>query len=158
MTSTNIDICGICRDELVDDIKTLSCNHVFHTECIDSWTARVPSCPFCRVYLPEAVIDPVGDFITEMQLNGFTYDEISSSVESGVVPVDSMLRVVRELNIPSHLVVRLIEDRFLDVFGVEELYRDSLINGDDMSDMISRGLITDRRTIAWITAMLVFLQ
>ena len=48
MTSTNTEICGICRDELVSDIKTLSCNHVFHTKCIDAWIARHPKCPFCR--------------------------------------------------------------------------------------------------------------
>jgi len=157
MTSTNIDICGICRDELVDDIKTLTCNHVFHTACIDSWTARVPSCPFCRAHLPEAVIDPVGDFITEMQLNGFTYDEISSAVESGVVPADSMERVIRELNIPSHFVVRLIEDRFLNVCHAEALYHNGYIAEDDMSDMFARGVIIDRRVSALISAMSVFL-
>lgn len=42
------DICGICRELLVEDTKTLSCNHVFHIECIDAWTARVNQCPFCR--------------------------------------------------------------------------------------------------------------
>ncbi len=50
---STIDICGICRDDLISDLKTLPCKHVFHAECIDSWTARCNQCPFCRRQVEE---------------------------------------------------------------------------------------------------------
>lgn len=45
------DICAICHDSLETELKTLVCNHVFHAECIEAWTARVNQCPYCRTVL-----------------------------------------------------------------------------------------------------------
>ena len=55
--------CNICDEKLVDetvnkkrgDPFALSCQHIFHLECIRSWTKREKSCPVCRqpiTYLP----------------------------------------------------------------------------------------------------------
>ena len=62
MTETENDIninCSICTDDLEikpkrwcvkndKDIKTLECNHQFHTECIDTWLENHNTCPLCR--------------------------------------------------------------------------------------------------------------
>ncbi len=76
-----IDICAICRDSLSSASKTLVCNHVFHAECIDAWTARVNQCPYCRTVLgpaPEVVTDDedattIGDdsFVDELEQRVF---------------------------------------------------------------------------------------
>ena len=44
--------CAICLEEIEKkDEKILSCNHVFHKECIDLWTQKNPICPYCRKFL-----------------------------------------------------------------------------------------------------------
>src|SRR5690606_9064480 len=50
------DICGICREELISNIKVLECKHSFHEECINSWIERYPSCPFCRKLIVSNII------------------------------------------------------------------------------------------------------
>ncbi|PVU89810.1 hypothetical protein BB559_004935 [Furculomyces boomerangus] len=43
--------CQICFEkiELTEDIRLISCNHLFHTQCIDTWlTTRSSFCPICR--------------------------------------------------------------------------------------------------------------
>ena len=76
----SIDICAICRDSLTEETsKVLVCNHVFHAECIDAWTARVNQCPYCRTILgpnPEVVDDDattIGDdtFIDDLEQRVF---------------------------------------------------------------------------------------
>lgn len=44
--------CCICQEALQSDVTQLSCTHMFHQHCIDSWTKQNPSnatCPLCRV-------------------------------------------------------------------------------------------------------------
>lgn len=59
MIPTVVDICGICREDLCTDLKTLDCKHVFHTPCIDSWTERCNQCPFCRRCITVKIIVPL---------------------------------------------------------------------------------------------------
>jgi|SRR5690606_12359895 len=42
------DICGICREELMSNVRVLECKHVFHESCINDWINRCATCPFCR--------------------------------------------------------------------------------------------------------------
>ena len=42
------DICCICLDKLNNNIKTLSCNHKFHINCLNQWILSNPTCPICR--------------------------------------------------------------------------------------------------------------
>lgn len=57
MESSQIDdaeICPICRDNLDGDIKTLSCNHTFHKDCIQgSYSFSSTNCPICRKEINE---------------------------------------------------------------------------------------------------------
>lgn len=50
--STNTEtICSICRIPIqTSEIcrKIISCQHFFHSVCIDSWLSRHDSCPMCR--------------------------------------------------------------------------------------------------------------
>lgn len=42
--------CTICLEDfnLGDNIRTLTCNHIYHTGCIDDWLTINNSCPVCR--------------------------------------------------------------------------------------------------------------
>jgi len=42
--------CTICLIELKngDSAKQLSCDHIFHSDCIDEWLRRKKACPVCR--------------------------------------------------------------------------------------------------------------
>lgn len=49
--SSSGDICVICLESLEpeDDIRALSCHHVFHSDCIVPWlTTRRALCPLCK--------------------------------------------------------------------------------------------------------------
>ena len=51
MSETQED-CVICMEKLGGDMRTLPCNHKFHTHCYAMWSARsrtnTTSCPCCR--------------------------------------------------------------------------------------------------------------
>ena len=42
--------CCICCDILkdVDEIRILSCKHIYHKECIEKWFKEKKICPYCR--------------------------------------------------------------------------------------------------------------
>jgi hypothetical protein len=45
----NEDIeCIICYDTITSDKITLSCNHIYHKKCINTWKRTNPTCPVCR--------------------------------------------------------------------------------------------------------------
>ena len=91
------DICGICRELLLSNTKTLACNHVFHAECIDAWTERVNQCPYCRRpvltrIVPQCVKDyvrPMGSNETRARYNQRVFQarrDIHEMFESGAMP------------------------------------------------------------------------
>ena len=48
---SNSESCSICLEpfkETVDRVRILSCCHVFHSTCIDSWLTSHSRCPLCR--------------------------------------------------------------------------------------------------------------
>ena len=50
----NIDKgCVICIQDFkpTDDIICLSCNHIYHFNCISGWFYNTPTCPMCRRYM-----------------------------------------------------------------------------------------------------------
>ena len=42
--------CSICYKDILGDnkIRLLHCNHIFHSECIDEWLTKNPTCPVCK--------------------------------------------------------------------------------------------------------------
>jgi len=43
------DECVICLEEITKvTSRTLSCGHIFHSDCIDSWNNIQINCPICR--------------------------------------------------------------------------------------------------------------
>jgi hypothetical protein len=42
--------CTICLEDfnLGEHIRSLTCNHIYHKDCIDDWLTRNNSCPVCR--------------------------------------------------------------------------------------------------------------
>ncbi|XP_014787081.1 E3 ubiquitin-protein ligase RNF181 [Octopus bimaculoides] len=46
--------CTICLGEFEEnnEIKTLPCNHQFHSSCILPWLEKVNTCPMCRTEFP----------------------------------------------------------------------------------------------------------
>lgn len=54
----NSESCSICLEsfkETVDLVRVLSCCHVFHSVCIDSWLISHSRCPLCRQHVRIAV-------------------------------------------------------------------------------------------------------
>ena len=54
----NSEACSICLEtfkETVDRVRILSCCHVFHSACIDSWLTSHSRCPLCRQHVRIAV-------------------------------------------------------------------------------------------------------
>ncbi|KAM3270889.1 RING-H2 finger protein ATL30-like isoform X2 [Capsicum chacoense] len=49
--------CAICLVEFVDKslIRLLTCDHVFHQECIDHWLKSNKTCPVCRARLDQTI-------------------------------------------------------------------------------------------------------
>ncbi|CAA9990386.1 ERAD-associated E3 ubiquitin-protein ligase HRD1, putative [Plasmodium knowlesi strain H] len=43
-----VGTCIICRDDLKEGSKKLSCSHIFHVECLKSWFIQQQTCPICR--------------------------------------------------------------------------------------------------------------
>ena len=43
-------VCPICLQQIepVEVIRKTPCQHVFHSNCIDSWCLKTLNCPVCR--------------------------------------------------------------------------------------------------------------
>jgi hypothetical protein len=50
LNNTEQDQCMVCLDEFQkgDDLRKLSCAHIFHCGCMDEWLLRSGICPLCK--------------------------------------------------------------------------------------------------------------
>eukprot|EP00190_Bangiopsis_sp_CCMP1999_P003152 CAMPEP_0198734272 /NCGR_PEP_ID=MMETSP1475-20131203/51506_1 /TAXON_ID= ORGANISM="Unidentified sp., Strain CCMP1999" /NCGR_SAMPLE_ID=MMETSP1475 /ASSEMBLY_ACC=CAM_ASM_001111 /LENGTH=165 /DNA_ID=CAMNT_0044497709 /DNA_START=52 /DNA_END=549 /DNA_ORIENTATION=+ len=70
------EVCAVCLDTLEAgmEARILPCEHTFHVECIEAWTARSIYCPTCRLGLvPE-----------ERLSKAFSMDDIESQTTRAV--------------------------------------------------------------------------
>ena len=56
-SSSSVPECIICMTPIERDApnagtRTLGCNHVFHSECIEQWLTTHSDCPLCRTQVP----------------------------------------------------------------------------------------------------------
>ncbi|KAK1314635.1 E3 ubiquitin-protein ligase ATL6 [Acorus calamus] len=93
--------CAICINEFEDD-ETLrllpKCDHVFHTECIDTWLATHTTCPVCRSNLvpdpnssdpPRIIPAIVGASSSSDGHDGESPDHVAVTIEEEVVVDDT---------------------------------------------------------------------
>uniref|UniRef100_A0A453FHS7 RING-type domain-containing protein n=1 Tax=Aegilops tauschii subsp. strangulata TaxID=200361 RepID=A0A453FHS7_AEGTS len=59
-TSEN-EICGICRDIVIDRGVLDGCQHWFCYTCIDNWSAITNRCPLCKIEFQNITSTPVYD-------------------------------------------------------------------------------------------------
>lgn len=54
--------CAICKNDCCkgEDIIELTCNHVFHSDCISEWVMYKAECPVCRAKIPVLTTENVG--------------------------------------------------------------------------------------------------
>ena len=43
------DNCSICLEEITSNPEFLPCAHRYHTNCINQWIVRNPTCPMCKI-------------------------------------------------------------------------------------------------------------
>ena len=55
ISDNNSNICSICIDNINkgEEYSELSCNHIYHTNCILSWLEKHATCPTCRKNIDE---------------------------------------------------------------------------------------------------------
>lgn len=48
------DTCAICLEKFKSDdiVSDITCNHIFHKDCIEQWGKTKQNCPLCKVDLP----------------------------------------------------------------------------------------------------------
>ncbi len=59
-TTTKIfqnNIFTICMENIDDDVYTVNCGHIYHTECISEWAKKNNSCPLCRCDMNIAILE-----------------------------------------------------------------------------------------------------
>ena len=58
-----VENCSICFEELEDENREeykLSCDHVYHRDCISQWLNNHTTCPLCR-----ADVDPIDQYVED---------------------------------------------------------------------------------------------
>lgn len=76
--------CPICQENLVldEELTTLPCSHVYHSECVDTWLATSGTCPSCRY----ALVPQTGDLGGANDPVGAAATGAGVNVEGGAAP------------------------------------------------------------------------
>ncbi len=56
-STSPINTCSICLENITKGKKKIECNHEFHLKCIDEWLIKSNTCPLCRTPIKKQVID-----------------------------------------------------------------------------------------------------
>ncbi len=140
-----VDICGICREQLDTGLKTLACNHVFHAECIDAWTARVNQCPYCRtVVAVQSVPDCVSKYLTPRSSDEYvsTYNQRMFNAQAEIH------QLFANGEMPAHVARDLLEDTYLITDNdIANGFINNLWNAEDLE------YIEDVYGLEWVSRM-----
>jgi hypothetical protein len=66
-----IENCSICMDDIsCQDVVNVSCGHLFHSKCIQSWekTSRSQHCPLCRTLYVSVKSEHVENFKVDRKI------------------------------------------------------------------------------------------
>ena len=61
LLKNDIESCSICLSPVISNNIRIKCNHIFHTKCLETWTAKninnnkLPQCPNCNQQYLELV-------------------------------------------------------------------------------------------------------
>ncbi|GLJ38377.1 hypothetical protein SUGI_0781480 [Cryptomeria japonica] len=92
--------CAVCLSEFEENEKLRvlpSCNHGFHTECIDMWLHSHTSCPLCRT-----TVQPIMTSNGLKSVNG--EEEFHTDNSLGDQPISSNIDLSNETVVHGHLV------------------------------------------------------
>lgn len=75
--------CAICLDSFDAgvNVRTLSCNHVFHVDCIDPWLLDHHNCPLCK----DDIIAPRADLVLPQLLEEEGEDESQTTASAATL-------------------------------------------------------------------------
>lgn len=149
----NSEVCGICRDEIVSDVRTLPCKHSFHAKCIYSWAVKFNTCPYCRAQIdtPKTILELARlgifedecDIIERIVRDSIKYDDLLGLVHEKFVSQQGAALIVKEgLDIPEETIVKLARE---DVFAEADLYSlcvDGWISEQYVMCMLTDGIIS----------------
>ena len=143
---TTSEICGICRDDLTSDVKTLECNHAFHTECIDAWTVKVSHCPFCRAYVhnPNSVHERAraGLLTTDQQIidaigrDDITVADMETLVNERYIGAGCMMILIKEGVVSIDIIMEAINRGILTEYNIFCLAQSGYIRGTSLCNLI----------------------
>ena len=85
--ASSVDVmspCAVCLDRIEEgtDVISLSCHHVYHTQCIIHWLQHNSTCPICRT-----------------QQNPIEYEEEPTSVQSIRIPLSDLVAIAGVVSI-----------------------------------------------------------
>lgn len=90
------DVCSICLDEdsEIHKMNQISCGHLFHDECINSWISDHLTCPLCLQTIPFVIKLRYKDVIVIKKPKKFTMDKFKKDIKqisnesSHIVPIE----------------------------------------------------------------------
>lgn len=77
----NVECCVICLMEEKENLVKLSCQHVFHKECIKRWLLNSNNCPICRINLREPNIRSLINETSDTENSDTSNSSLNSSLE-----------------------------------------------------------------------------
>lgn len=92
-TMHNKDKCPICFELVHRNSKKLSCNHVFHEECITQWYVTADSCPVCRVSQGKDNYIKFKNLVEDNMRN--KYRDAIDSLENEIIRLRREVRILR---------------------------------------------------------------
>jgi len=79
------ELCAICHEDIDSHMKILTCQHKFHSVCIDRWHRIKNECPYCKVAICSlSSLSPVRDVDTHQELMLSRYSMRSTMIQDTI--------------------------------------------------------------------------